>query len=68
MQNGDSNSYKIKAELEKIISTNLEMRNAALNDFYYKIKDFYNTEISFDEFLYSEIPLYRGASKDQKYE
>ena len=61
-RNGDS-SYKKK--LENIALSDSEIRNAALNIMWSNFKEFSGKDIGFEEFLHSEIPVYRGKNKEK---
>lgn len=60
-RNGDSD-YKPK--LENIALTNKDVRNAALNIMWDNYKQFSGKDIGFDEFLHSNIPVYRGKNQE----
>ena len=58
---GDS-EYKTK--LENITMSDDEIRNAALNIMWSNFKEFSGKDIGFQEFLNSEIPVYRGKNSE----
>lgn len=59
--------YSQKSKLEEEIKKDFSLRNAAINQLYYNLQDYYNTAMKFEEFLETEFPFYRGAAVDQKY-
>lgn len=62
-----SSDYSQKSKLEEEIKKDFSLRNAAINQLYYNLQDYYNTAMNFEEFLETEFPFYRGAAVDQKY-
>ena len=61
-RNADS-SYKGK--LENLALSDKEIRNAALNIMWSNFKEFSGKDIDFEEFLHSEIPVYRGKNSEK---
>lgn len=61
-RSGDS-SYKTK--LEELTMSDDELRNAALNIMWSNFKEFSGKNIGFNEFLNSEIPVYRGKNSER---
>ena len=53
-----------KPKLENIALTNKDVRNAALNIAWDNYKQFSGKDIGFDEFLHSNIPVYRGKNQE----
>ena len=61
-RNADS-SYK--SRLERIALTDTDVRNAALNVMWDNYKQYSGKDISYDDFLHSEIPVYRGKNSEK---
>lgn len=53
-----------KPKIEKAIITNPELRNASLNISYLLYKESTGTKISFNDFIESEVEVYRGGNFD----
>lgn len=58
---GDS---EYKPLLEQAVMSDDEIRNAALNIMWSNFKEFSGKDIGFEEFLNSEIPMYRGKNSE----
>ena len=54
-----------KAKLEEAVMSDEEIRNAALNIMWSNFKEFSGKDIGFDEFLHSDIPVYRGKNSEK---
>lgn len=61
-KNADS-SYKPR--LENIALSNKDVRNAALNVMWNNYKEYSKKDIGFKDFLYSNIPVYRGKNQEK---
>ena len=57
---GADSAYK--PNMEKVIIMNPELRNAGINIAYQNYKEYIDKDISFDDFVNKEIPLYRGSN------
>ena len=60
---GADSSYKKK--LEELALSDTDIRNAALNIMWSNFKEFSGKDIDFNEFLNSEIPVYRGKNSEK---
>lgn len=61
-RNADS-TYKSK--LENLALTDTDIRNAALNVMWENYKQYSGKDIGYDEFLHSDIPVYRGKNSEK---
>ena len=61
-RNADS-TYKSK--LENLALTDTDVRNAALNVMWENYKQYSGKDIGYDEFLHSDIPVYRGKNSEK---
>ena len=55
-----------RTKIADMIEKDEKLRNATLNQMWDEYKKLYDSSISFEEFLQTEIPLYRGEDKNSK--
>ena len=56
----EAQDFDTKTQLEKLVLSNNELRNAAINKMFYVFKEFAGKEIDFYEFLDKELEVFRG--------
>ena len=54
-----------KSRLEHIALSDTEVRNAALNAMWHNFREYSKQDIGFEEFLHSNIPVYRGKNSEK---
>lgn len=54
-----------KSKLENLALTDTDLRNAALNVMWENYKQYSGKDIGYDEFLHSDIPVYRGKNSEK---
>ena len=55
-----------RTSIATTLESDVKLRNAALNQMYDEYKHLYKTSLSFEEFLKTEIPLYRGRRPEDE--